>query len=254
MKDPRRDVQILKPSDWMNRDRNRRKSMDQDNDTLNRDRNRRKSMDQDNDTLNRDRNRRKSMDQDNDTLKEKGIAIVLSILFTGAGHLYAGKESRGAILLVIYFLLAILSVTSGGILLVALFPFWLWGIFDANRLVDEHNIRLRKATQAEQDKAKAEQDKAKAEQDKAKAEQEEVKKQTIASSDFVMRLEKISKLHSAKFLTEEEYLSQKKDLILSLLEKKPREDAVDFFSALIPSIEKGYLTETEISQIKKFVD
>ena len=230
MKDPRRDVQILKPSDWMNRDRNRRKSMDQDNDTLN-----------------RDRNRRKSMDQDNDTLKEKGIAIVLSILFTGAGHLYAGKESRGAILLVIYFLLAILSVTSGGILLVALFPFWLWGIFDANRLVDEHNIRLRKATQAEQDKAKAE-------QDKAKAEQEEVKKQTIASSDFVMRLEKISKLHSAKFLTEEEYLSQKKDLILSLLEKKPREDAVDFFSALIPSIEKGYLTETEISQIKKFVD
>ena len=172
---------------------------------------------------------------------------MLSILFTGAGHLYAGKESRGAILLVIYFLLAILSVTSGGILLVALFPFWLWGIFDANRLVDEHNIRLRKATQAEQDKAKAE-------QDKAKAEQEEVKKQTIASSDFVMRLEKISKLHSAKFLTEEEYLSQKKDLILSLLEKKPREDAVDFFSALIPSIEKGYLTETEISQIKKFVD
>ena len=35
MKDPLKDdVQILKPSDWMNRDRNRRRNMDQDNDTL----------------------------------------------------------------------------------------------------------------------------------------------------------------------------------------------------------------------------
>ena len=209
MKDPLRDVQSLKPSDWMNR------------------------------------NRRRSMDQDNDTLEEKNatIAVVLSILFTGAGHLYAGKESRGTTLLVIYFALAVLSAVTGGLLLIALLPFWLWGIIDANHLVDEHNIRVRKATQERQ-----------AEQEEAKAEQEEVKKQTIASLDFVMRLEKISKLHIVKFLTEEEYLSQKKDLILSLLEKKPREDTVDFFSALIPSMEKGYLTEAEISQIKKFVE
>lgn len=30
--------------------------------------------------------------------------------------------------------------------------------------------------------------------------------------------------------------------------------AIDFFAALVPSVERGYLTEEEISQIKKFVE
>ena len=212
MKDPLKDnVQILKPSDWMNRDRNRRRSMDQDNDTLEE--------------------------------KNATVAVVLSILFTGAGHLYAGKESQGTTLLVIYFALAVLSAVTGGVLLIALFPFWLWGIFDVNYLVEEHNIRVRKATQERQ-----------AEQEKAQAEQEKIRKETTDTSEFVEQIEKLSKLHSANFLSEDEYSSQKKDLILSLLDKKPQDDPIDFFTALVPSIEKKYLTEEEISQIKKFVE
>ena len=184
------------------------------------------------------------MSQDIDTLQEKNtaIAIALSVLWTGAGHLYVGKENKGAILLIIYFALAVLSAVTGGLLLIALFPFWLWGIFDVNYLVEEHNIRVRKAPQERQ-----------AEQEKAQAEQEKIRKETTDTSEFVEQIEKLSKLHSANFLSEDEYKAQKKDLILSLLDKKPQDNPIDFFSALIPSIKKGYLTEEEISQIKKFV-
>ena len=211
-----KDVKILEPSDWFtDRYRKRKENMAQD--------------------------RPKDINQ---TLqKNNGLAIVLSVLWTGAGHLYVGKETIGITLLIIYFLLAVISVSTGGMFLIVLFPFWIWGIFDAYRLANEYNSGLLKATEERQ-----------AEQEKAEIEQKVIEKQTIKSSNFVTQLEKISKLHAAKFLSEEEYMSQKKDLILSLLDKKPQEAAIDFFSALIPSIEKGYLTEEEISQIKKFVE
>ena len=184
------------------------------------------------------------MSQDIDTLQEKNtaIAIALSVLWTGAGHLYVGKENKGAILLIIYIVLVILAVATGGVFLVALFPFWIWGIFDASKVVDEHNSQLKKAKEERQ-----------AEQKKAQAEQEKIRKETTNTSEFVEQIEKLSKLHSANFLSEDEYLAKKKDLILSLLDKKPQGDPIDFFSALVPLIKKGYLTEEEISQIKKFV-
>lgn len=178
------------------------------------------------------------MEKVNGNTKEKStaLAIALSVLWTGAGHLYVGKEEKGAILLIVYFGLAVFSVLTGGIFLIALFPFWIWGIFDANKMADAHNDRLRKAD------------------DEQQVEQEEIEKQATSTADFVTHLEKISKLHAASFLTEEEYQTQKKDLILSLLDKKLQDDPIDFFTALIPSIEKGYLSEAEISQIKKFVE
>ena len=63
------------------------------------------------------------MSQDISNSKEKSmaLAIVLSLLWTGAGHLYAGKENRGVILLIIYFVLCVLSVSTGGMFVVILF-------------------------------------------------------------------------------------------------------------------------------------
>ena len=196
-------------------------------------------------TTDRYKKREERMSQDIDTLQEKNtaIAIALSVLWTGAGHLYVGKENKGAILLIIYIVLVILAVATGGVFLVALFPFWIWGIFDASKVVDEHNSQLKKAKEERQ-----------AEQKKAQAEQEKIRKETTNTSEFVEQIEKLSKLHSANFLSEDEYKAKKKDLILSLLDKKPQDDPIDFFAALVPSIEKGYLTEEEISQIKKFVE
>ena len=185
------------------------------------------------------------MNQDTDTLQEKNtaIAIALSVLWTGAGHLYVGKENKGAILLIIYLVLCVLAVATGGVFLVALFPFWIWGIFDASQVVDEHNSQLKRAKEKRQ-----------AEQEKAEAEAEKIQKETTDTSEFVEQIEKLSKLHAANFLSEDEYLSKKKDLILSLLDKKPQDNPIDFFAALVSSVERGYLTEEEISQIKKFVE
>ena len=196
-------------------------------------------------TTDRYKKREEKMNQDTDTLQEKNtaIAIVLSVLWTGAGHLYVGKENKGAILLIIYLVLCVLAVATGGVFLVALFPFWIWGIFDASQVVEEHNSQLKKAKEERQ-----------AEQEKAQAEQEKIRKETTDTSEFVEQIEKLSKLHAANFLSEDEYLAKKKDLILSLLDKKPQGDPIDFFAALVPSIEKKYLTEEEVSQIKKFVE
>ena len=93
----------------------------------------------------------------------------------------------------------------------------------------------------------------KAEQEKAQTEQENIRKETTDTSEFVEQIEKLAKLHGANFLSVDEYSSQKKDLIHSLLDKKPRDNPIDFFAALVPSVERGYLTEEEISQIKEFV-
>ena len=187
------------------------------------------------------------MNHDNDTPEKKhGIAVVLSLLFTGAGHFYAEKEEKGTILLVVYIALGIFAAVSGGIGLIFLIPFWIWGMIDASGAVDEYNSRIKREANEKQEAKEAE-------EAAKQAEVEERAKTMIVTSEFVMQLEKISKLHIANFLTDEEYQSRKKDLILSLIEKTPQESTEDFFAALIPSVEKGYLNKEEVSRIKELL-
>ena len=116
-------------------------------------------------------------------------------------------------------------------------------MIDARKAANEHNSQLKKAKEDRE-----------AEQEKAQAEKEQIRKETTDTSEFVEQIEKLSKLYAANFLSEDEYLAKKKALILSLLNKKPQGDPIDFFAALVPSIGKKYLTEEEVSQIKKFVE
>ena len=185
------------------------------------------------------------MNNVNENTKEKSAAIAtaLSFLWTGVGHVYAGKEERGVVLIVVYLVLAILSASTMGMFLILLLPFWIWGMIDASKAANEHNSQLKKAKEDRE-----------AEQEKAQAKKEQIRKETTDTSEFVEQIEKLSKLYAANFLSEDEYLAKKKALILSLLDKKPQGDPIDFFAALVPSIEKKYLTEEEVSQIKKFVE
>ncbi len=169
--------------------------------------------------------------------KSTGVAILLSLIITGAGQLYAGATERGLILLVIGFILGILSFSTG-VFFIILIPYWIWGMFDANTQAENFNANIKKAATEHANKL---------------AEAEELSRKTITSSEFVLQLEKISKLHGAGLLDDTEYPEKKKDLILSLLERKPREGAEDFLTALIPSIERKYLIDSEIMQIKKIV-
>ena len=113
---------------------------------------------------------------------------------------------------------------------------------DENAAVDDYNNRIRRETDQKPRDNQTEQ-----------AEVEEKTRSIIVTSEFVMQLEKISKLHIANFLTDEEYQSEKRTLILSLVKNPLQESKEDFFAALVPSIEKGYLSPEEVSQIKELL-
>ncbi|MDP9406859.1 MAG: hypothetical protein M3P95_02950 [Actinomycetota bacterium] len=55
--------------------------------------------------------------------RSAGIAVLLSVVWIGAGHLYAGRTDLGAALLVYHMVLLLVSVTGVGLILTV--PMWL---------------------------------------------------------------------------------------------------------------------------------
>ena len=162
--------------------------------------------------------------------KNNAVAVLLSLLVTGAGQIYAGATTRGVVHIFIYCVLCALTGATG-VMAIFLIPYWIWGMINANKQVNKYNLEI----------------------DRKQANAEEAAKKTISASEFIEQLEKISKLHGANLLNQEEFNSRKRTLILSLIDRKPKEAAEDFLAALIPSIERKYLSEPEIAQIKKLV-
>ena len=78
--------------------------------------------------------------------------------------------------------------------------------------------------------------------------QESNNNESRVTAEFVEKLQDLFIEHRSKLLTEDEYVSRKKLLIQSLLDKEPQ-DPQKFFAALIPSIERGYISAEEVSQI-----
>ncbi|MDY5678968.1 MAG: zinc-ribbon domain-containing protein [Candidatus Methanomethylophilaceae archaeon] len=86
--------------------------------------------------------------------KSEGMALILSILIAGLGHIYAGKVGDGIVLLALEVALAVgmfVTVMFMGsmvtvIILVALaiitFAVWIYSIVDANRQVKYYNVKL----------------------------------------------------------------------------------------------------------------
>lgn len=72
--------------------------------------------------------------------KSSGVAILLSLLFTGAGQWYAGRIGRGFAFLAAAVVSGILILAVVG--LIALPIVWIWAAIDANKCVQEHNSRL----------------------------------------------------------------------------------------------------------------
>ncbi len=56
-------------------------------------------------------------------LKSKGIAVLLTFLWLGAGHLYAGRIATGIPLLIIDAFLLLIALTGIGFIIA--FPVWL---------------------------------------------------------------------------------------------------------------------------------
>ena len=88
--------------------------------------------------------------------KSGGIAILLGLLITGGGQMYAGKVARGVVMLLFgifgwaFLLIPIFFVGSspGGVLAVLaivgmlMFAFLIWTLYDANELVKRYNNEI----------------------------------------------------------------------------------------------------------------
>lgn len=72
--------------------------------------------------------------------KSNGMAILLSLLFVGAGQWYMGRVGRGFAFFGAYVLSWILVVAVIGLFAIPVVA--IWAAVDANKLANEHNARL----------------------------------------------------------------------------------------------------------------
>jgi TM2 domain-containing membrane protein YozV len=72
--------------------------------------------------------------------KSGGIAVLLSVLITGAGHWYAGEVGRGFAFFAGAFLAALSTLFLVGF--IALPVVWIWAAIDANKAAERHNLRI----------------------------------------------------------------------------------------------------------------
>lgn len=72
--------------------------------------------------------------------KSAGLGIVLSFLFAGLGHLYAGKIERGLGILIVYVLLLATSFLIFTTIIAIVL--WIWAMVDVYGTIDEYNEYL----------------------------------------------------------------------------------------------------------------
>lgn len=72
--------------------------------------------------------------------KSPGTAMVLSLLFTGAGQMYCGKVGRGLAFLAAALLSAVLILAVVGLILLP--AVWIWAMVDAYQLATRQNQAL----------------------------------------------------------------------------------------------------------------
>lgn len=72
--------------------------------------------------------------------KSAGVAVLLSLVFTGAGHWYVGRVGRGFVFFGLAFVSALLIVAVIGLIMLPVI--WICAAIDASRCAQEHNRRL----------------------------------------------------------------------------------------------------------------
>jgi TM2 domain-containing membrane protein YozV len=72
--------------------------------------------------------------------KSTGMAILLSLFFTGAGHWYVGRVGRGFAFLGAAILASVLILAVVGLILLPIV--WAWAAIDANKCAQEYNRQL----------------------------------------------------------------------------------------------------------------
>lgn len=167
--------------------------------------------------------------------KSPGLATLLSLLCCGAGQIYNGDTTKGAIM----FGAAVLGGVLFGVGVIALvIPLALYGMVDANMGAQKVNEKLMRAA---------------AEQEASVAAAAKLEAETVSAQDFVTQIEKLHRLSSSNLLNADEFSERKKQVLLTLHTRRPRESAEDFLAALIPLARSEALSTDELMQIKSLV-
>ncbi len=169
--------------------------------------------------------------------KKPWIAVVLSLLFGGLGHLYLGKIEKGIIFIVIEIVLWF--TIFGGII------FTIYTMIDANNTAKDINFEI---DLIEKNKAK---------EAVEKVEQQKVenlrKENEINADDFISALKKNYKLFSAEIYSADEYRTKKSTIVNELATKQISCSVEDFLGSLISLKDQGILDSEEIKKIKLLV-
>ena len=72
--------------------------------------------------------------------KSTGLAILLSLVFTGAGHWYVGRIGRGVAFFAAAFISGVLILAAVGLFILPII--WVWAAIDANKCAQTHNRLL----------------------------------------------------------------------------------------------------------------
>lgn len=162
--------------------------------------------------------------------KEFWIAFLINFFFPGGGHIYAGKTEKGAWLLVISFICAILTPLVY-ITIVASIVIWIYTLVTSQSVVDEYNKGI-------------------IEIEKKSVEEE---KTHIHIQEFIEGLNNTNQLFSSEIISEQEFNSRKNSIISQLSYKKLVEDPDKLLLSLVPLKQSGVLSEEEIKEIKKYI-
>jgi len=168
--------------------------------------------------------------------KTPAVAVLLSLIISGAGQIYNGEVGKGIGMIVAYIICWATSVLVFPVLI--LIGLWVWGMIDANTKANEFNDALQKSMEDEETLSR---------------ETAETKASTITSQEFVTQVDKSFKLFQNSLLSQAEFDAKKKEIIAILTGKKLSEAPEDFLTAVIPLIQKKALTDQEIAQIKAVV-
>ena len=76
--------------------------------------------------------------------KNEGTALILSIILgflglCGIGQVYAGQVKRGVIMIIVGIILVIVGLLTMGIGLIAYLAYFIWGIFDTQKVCRQYN-------------------------------------------------------------------------------------------------------------------
>ncbi|MFB9128369.1 hypothetical protein ACFFYR_36350 [Paraburkholderia dipogonis] len=167
--------------------------------------------------------------------KSPGFAIVLSLFCVGAGQVYNGDATKGGFMF--------LAAVAGGVVLgfgawLLIIPLIIYGMVDASQTANAINAGLVRSAEERKAAAVA----------AAKYEAE-----TVSAQDFVTQIEKLHRLSSSNLLSAEEFAERKKQVLLMLHTRRPRESAEDFLTVLIPLARSEALSGDELMQIKSLV-